>query len=201
MGENADRGVVNVGRGTEQNPADATLRLLREAERDLSLSKSLARMLGSERPSGSSAFRLSATPAWMSLTGSCFCSESAPGRLGAYRSSTATMTSCCVFHRSGSTVTERGSLWICPESYNRRRARLCNQVKVKQPSVGVIGQVFDSCSHRLDCGSRIQSRHDAREIPASPRSRCCFLDAGGRGAWVEDRLTKAHQSCSLREIS
>src|SRR5262249_55888879 len=78
-------------------PADATLRLLREAERELSLSKSLARMLGSERPSGSSAFRLSATPAWMSLTGSCFSSESAPGRLGAYRSSTATMTSCCVF--------------------------------------------------------------------------------------------------------
>jgi hypothetical protein len=36
---------------------------------------------------------------------------------------------------------------------------------------------------------RSQSRHDAREIPPSPRSRCCFLDAGGRGARVEDRLT------------
>src|SRR6516225_5373390 len=55
--------------------------------------------------------------------------------------------------RRGGTVTERGSLWICPESYNRRRARLCNQVKVKQLSAGVIGQVFDSCSPHLDRGS------------------------------------------------
>ena len=57
-------------------------------------------------------------------------------------------------YRRGDTVTERGSLWICPESYNRRRARLCNQVKVKQLSAGVIGQVFDSCSPHLDRGSR-----------------------------------------------
>src|SRR6516165_2748923 len=56
-------------------------------------------------------------------------------------------------YRRGGTVTERGSLWICPESYNRRRARLCNQVKVKQLSAGVIGQVFDSCSPHLDRGS------------------------------------------------
>src|SRR5262245_49000127 len=40
---------------------------------------------------------------------------------------------------------------------------------------------------------RSQSRHNAREIPASPRSRCCFLDAGGRGARVEDQLTEARK--------
>src|SRR5262249_30809330 len=56
-------------------------------------------------------------------------------------------------YRRGGTVTERGSRWICPESYNRRRAWLCNQVKVKQLSVGVIGQVLDSRSPRLDRGS------------------------------------------------
>jgi Tripartite tricarboxylate transporter family receptor len=44
-------------------------------------------------------------------------------------------------------------------------------------------------------GFRSQSRYDAREIPASPRSRHCFLDAGGRGVRSEDRLTKAHRSC------
>ena len=68
------------------------------------------------------------------------------------------------------------------------------------------GGAHGACGTRLPAEAnrfrfRSQSRHDTREIPASPRSRCCFLDAGGRGAWVEDRLTKARQSCSLREIS
>src|SRR5262249_34422977 len=40
---------------------------------------------------------------------------------------------------------------------------------------------------------RSQSRHNAREIPASPRSRCCFLDASSGGDRVEDQLTKARQ--------
>src|SRR5262249_22360006 len=40
-------------------------------------------------------------------------------------------------------------------------------------------------------------RHNAREIPASPRSRCCFLDAGGRGACIEDQLTEARNFMKL----
>ena len=42
----------------------------------------------SNRPSGSSAFRLSTTPVSMSLTGSCFSSESAPGALPSWDSRT-----------------------------------------------------------------------------------------------------------------
>jgi tripartite-type tricarboxylate transporter receptor subunit TctC len=53
----------------------------------------------------------------------------------------------------------------------------------------------------IDSGFDASPDTTPEKFPASPRSRCCFLDAGGRGAWVEDRLTKAHQSCSLREIS
>src|SRR5262249_51135945 len=64
------------------------------------------------------------------------------------------------------------------------------------------GRAHGACGTRLPAEAnrirfRSQSRHNAREIPASPRSRCCFLDAGGRGARVEDRLTNARQSCSL----
>src|SRR5262249_35176006 len=110
-------------------------------------------MLGSERPSGSSAFGLSAPPAWMSLTGSCFSSESAPRHLGAYRSSTATMTSCCVFTGAAARSPNDALFGYAQRVTTGDVPGLCNQVKVKQLSAGVIGQVFDSCSPHLDRGS------------------------------------------------
>src|SRR5215471_12380336 len=138
----------------------------------------------SNRPSGSSTFRLSTNSSAMSLTGSRFSSDSAPrpfhhgirrrggtifwatldlilhrsqarADLGPAKAPAGTIRDEVPFvlPRPFGLFTERGSLWICPESYNRRRAWLCNQVKVKQPSAGVIGQVFDSCSPHLDRGS------------------------------------------------
>src|SRR5262249_11093312 len=87
------------------------------------------------------------------------------------------------------------------------------------PDQSIDGRAGRSCrnaraDHRADCPGgthgargtglpaevdrfrlRSQSRHNAREIPSSPRSRCCFLDASSGGSRVEDLLSAAIRMC------
>ena len=76
----------------------------------------------------------------------------------------------------------------------------CRSARTPKPIIELIAQAVRKalCGiclrteiDRFRVSSKANSPYDAREIPASPRSRYCFLDAGGRSARGEDRLTKA----------